>query len=406
MNTIHSPQFLKNRRFYLMLPLIVIPFLVLLFWILGGGRADAGNAVIPVMATGGLNTELPAAHNTEHTGWTKLDYYKQADADSAKRRAAIARDPYYDLPALLPDGSDGVHLLLLDQKKKNMDLGEQEQQVEQQLFRLNAQLQAKPVKKSQPVKKFEPAVVAVSADVRRLEQMMRVMRQPDSSSDPEMQQISGMLDKLIDVRHPDRMEEKSLSELTKRKNESYTVALPKENAVGILEPEQIDTAGNAFYPLENSPASTLSENSIPAVVAETQTLVSGATIKLRLQQQVLINAIPIPTDQFVYGLVQLSGDRLLVSIQSVRTGSTILPVQLSAYDQDGLPGLYIPGAIWRNVLKQSSNQSVSSLRAGSFNPSVGAQAASAGIQAVKTLLSHHIRQIKVTVNAGYRIFLH
>jgi hypothetical protein len=40
-----------------------------------------------------------------------------------------------------------------------------------------------------------------------------------------------------------------------------------------------------------------------------------------------------------------------------------------------------------------------------LNPSIGVQAASAGISAAKNLLSKKVRLIKVTVKAGYRVLL-
>jgi hypothetical protein len=40
-----------------------------------------------------------------------------------------------------------------------------------------------------------------------------------------------------------------------------------------------------------------------------------------------------------------------------------------------------------------------------MDPSLGAQAASAGIQAAKTLISKKVKLVKVTVKAGYQVLL-
>ncbi len=40
-----------------------------------------------------------------------------------------------------------------------------------------------------------------------------------------------------------------------------------------------------------------------------------------------------------------------------------------------------------------------------LDPSIGAQAAGAGIQAAKTLLSRKVKLVKVTVKAGYKVLL-
>ena len=34
----HSPEFLKERKFYMIIPLLVLPFLTMGFWALGGGK--------------------------------------------------------------------------------------------------------------------------------------------------------------------------------------------------------------------------------------------------------------------------------------------------------------------------------------------------------------------------------
>ena len=38
----HSQKFLKQRKFFMVLPLLVIPFLVIIFAALGGGKGATG----------------------------------------------------------------------------------------------------------------------------------------------------------------------------------------------------------------------------------------------------------------------------------------------------------------------------------------------------------------------------
>ena len=94
-----------------------------------------------------------------------------------------------------------------------------------------------------------------------------------------------------------------------------------------------------------------------------------------------------------------------MNINSVRYQHSLYPVKLEVYDIDGLPGIYIPGAINRDVAKQSTDNALQSVALNSLDPSIGAQAASAGIEAAKTLLSKKVKMIKVEVKAGYKILL-
>lgn len=72
---------------------------------------------------------------------------------------------------------------------------------------------------------------------------------------------------------------------------------------------------------------------------------------------------------------------------------------------DGLPGIYIPGAISRDVTKQSADNSLQLMELSSMDPSIKAQAAAAGISTVKNMLSRKVKQVKVMVKAGYKVLL-
>ena len=65
----------------------------------------------------------------------------------------------------------------------------------------------------------------------------------------------------------------------------------------------------------------------------------------------------------------------------------------------------IPGNLSRDAGKESLNQLTSAVNISSLDPSVGAQAASAGIQAIKSLIGRKIRQVKITIPASYLIYL-
>ena len=147
------------------------------------------------------------------------------------------------------------------------------------------------------------------------------------------------------------------------------------------------------------------QNAIQAVVHETQTVVNGSTVKLRLVNDVYINGIIIPKDHFLFGTTVLNGERLAIKINSIRYNQSLFPVELSVYDMDGLDGIYIPGAITRDVAKQSAEHSIQSVGLSSLDPSWSAQVASVGVDAAKSMFSKKAKMIKVTVKAGYQVLL-
>jgi hypothetical protein len=80
----HSQKFIQKRKFYVMLPVLVIPFLTMFFWALGGGQ---GVVIAKNNNTIGLNLNLPEARfNNEANAWDKLSLYQKARPKGTKRQ--------------------------------------------------------------------------------------------------------------------------------------------------------------------------------------------------------------------------------------------------------------------------------------------------------------------------------
>ena len=108
---------------------------------------------------------------------------------------------------------------------------------------------------------------------------------------------------------------------------------------------------------------------------------------------------------FVFGIVGLNGERLQIEISSIRSGNSLFTVKMEVYDMDGLAGIHIPGAITRDVAKQSADNSLQMMELTTLDPSLKAQATAAGISTAKSLLSRKVKLVKVMVKAGYRVLL-
>ena len=427
----HSAKFLGQRRFLLVLPLIAIPFMTLLFWSLGGGQEVQG-AVSAKKRSEGFNLELPSAKNAPDSNWNKLNYYDQADKDSAKLRQLIKSDPYYSLPLTPTDAADSLAVGLLSNEHKikadlppagrsvyspSSGVDSNEAKVYQRLAKLGQQLNSPKVaetakKELHTEKKGREAGMVPSSDVDRLEMMMHGIKERPET-DPEMEQLGQLMQSLKEIQHPElvneRLKERSMKEQGKvfpvmpiREQMEVSALLSKEQTNAAIQDR--DTIG--FYELDNVGSITTEQSpSIPAFIAQTQTLVNGATVKLQLAEPVFINGLALSIGQFVYGIAQLSGERLTITVSSIRYKNTILPVALSIYDLDGLEGIFIPGAITRDVAKQSVDQPLQNMSLLSLDPSLGAQAASVGIETAKKIISRKTKQIKVTVKTGYQVLL-
>jgi hypothetical protein len=72
----------------------------------------------------------------------------------------------------------------------------------------------------------------------------------------------------------------------------------------------------------------------------------------------------------------------------------------------GMRVFIYPGAITRDVAKASADRSMQTLGVTALDDSWGAQAAGAGIEAAKNLLSKKVKLVKVMVKAGYQVLIH
>ena len=428
----HSQKFLRQRKFLMVLPLLMLPFMTLMFWVLGGGKVNNADAQ---QAQNGLNMQLPGANIKDDKPLDKLSYYEKAASDSLKLRQLMENDPYYQRY----DNTDtsvvtGIDTSLLSNKYGNNTATRRSSTVNQssiyedpnetKVYRKLAQLDAELNKASTSKVNSEDNLSTVkpmhstsvnSGDIDRLEQMMQGMNQKDD--DPEMQQLNGMLEKILDIQHPERVREKIKQTSEVKKGQVFAVAVNNEsNSISLLDNKggkisrdktnfNTPLQSNGFYSLDDEASLNDSQNSIQAVIHETQILVNGSTVKLRLLNDIFINGVSIPKDNFVFGTADLNGERLGIKINSLRYRNSLFPVELSAYDMDGMDGIYIPGAITRDVAKQSADRAAQQIDISTLNPSIGAQAANAGIETAKTLFSRKVKLVKVTVKAGYQVLL-
>ena len=394
----------RQRKMLLVLPLLVIPFLTMAFWALGGGKADASSRQ---MQPAGLNLQLPNAQLKDDKGENKLSYYEEAEKDSAKWREGMENDPFFQtaLNDSVPKKSKGYNPYPLqagDYKDPN------EQKVYQKLAELNSHLQnPNNYNNSQKLNTdFSPnnSSSIDNANVDRLENMMQRVNSPNTK-DPEVDQLNSVMERILDIQHPERVRQKLTENSSQNKGEVFSVK-NKENSysVSLLDTSKTDEQANAFYGVDAGKDGER-QNAIEAVIHETQTVVDGSIVKIRLLDDITVDDGTIAKGSFVFGKATLEGERLHIEINSIRQGNSLYPVKLIVYDMDAMEGIHIPGAITRDVAKQSADNSLQNIEMNSIDPSFKAQATTAGINAAKTLLSKKAKLVRVTVKAGYKILL-
>ncbi|TDE52681.1 conjugative transposon protein TraM [Flavobacterium sp. GT3P67] len=416
-----SAKMLRQRKILLVMPLLVLPFITIIFWVCGGGKMDAANSV--AVEKEGFNIKLPDANLKEGLNLDKMHYYDQATLDSIKLDELISKDPNYlsgDFPMdstkergttnnrnRLEKGGKGLNSLMYRDPN--------EAKVHEKLEALQRVINT-PVTASRTGRNYANSNGSVlhSEEVIKLEEMMQSMNTQNNEPDPELKQLSGMLESILDIQHPNRVQDKLRKASQAQRGQVFSIAATsEENHISSLNTKLRNQAdsdewskGNSFYSLEEPASTDFLKNAIAAVIHNTQTIVNGSTVKLRLVGAVFINGVQIPKNTFLFGLASLKGERLLVKINSIQYNNSLFPVDLNVFDLDGISGIYIPGAINRDVAKATADRSVQTLGVASLDDSWGAQAAGVGIEAAKTLLSKKAKLIKVVVKAGYQVLLH
>ncbi|MDO6433051.1 conjugative transposon protein TraM [Flavitalea sp. BT771] len=352
----HSPEFLRKRKAFMIMPIFGLLFLALAFISMGGGTSTGDKQQ---SASQGFNTELPGARfDKKKPASNKLEFYKQADQDSLKRKEFLRQDPNYhrmgDSP-ILEDPRQGELQKKLDQLKEAIN---------------------------QPVIHYpEPVAPKITSYTPSLPLGPRHIQPPSdepeptgtTTTDPELEKLNGMLDKIIKIQHPEKT--------------------------------ALEAEAKAWGTADTLSGADTVANSLPAVVQEDQILTAGATIALRLTELSKINGISFPKDQLAYGVVSINNDRMLITVNSIRRGQSIYSTALQVFDMDGLPGIHIPGDLGRETAKQSVDQSINSMGLMNLDASPAAQVTNAGVLAAKSLLTRKVRLVRVAVRAGYQVLL-
>lgn len=339
-----------KRKILLVLPLLVMPFLALAFYAAGGGK---GSAVDGLVASKGINTSLPDANFKSAEPLDKMGFYEKGAKDTAS--------------------SGGISAVADKMGFRGKREDDKTAEINAKLAELNREINSSPADIGGKSSASSPASnrnygpdASMKSDVDRLEMLMKSMKS-DKGEDPEMEQMNAMLEKILDIQNPARAGQKSLVKLNG------------------------DLAEREFL-------------AVPAEIAGGGKVVQGSRIGLRLLDSVVLKNVVLPKGHLVFGLCRLVNQRLLLDIKSIRFGELIVPVELTMYGLDGLPGLAAPDAVLGEVAERGAVDAVSGVSVYGMDGIAG-QVAGAGIDAAKSLFSKKVKVVRVRIREGEKVLL-
>lgn len=393
----YSAQYLRKRKFLLVLPLLVLPFITLAFWSLGGGTRPTDGSTI--LFEEGLNATVPDARFRKEKPLDKMQAYAIADRDSNRLEKMMKQDPYYR--AYTNQDKKGAASGQKEKWQVFSDKGRvgpgKEQELMEQLESLQRALASEEPAQQKtmiPASPVEPAADKMLAMIDKL-------NAEEKQGDPQMAQLNQMLDKIMTIQQRETGSALVPDNLEVRDSVQAITTEPD-----VVDTELLAVRDTRFWGLEEDIEAAEVSGGIRAVIAEEQTLVNSAILKMRLVDDVHLGKTTIKSGEYVYGKVSLNNERLQVEIPTVRTETGIVAVKWRIYDMDGLEGIYVPGSIDKDVIQQSGGNGLQSVDLlGSINPSLPMQAASLGIQTAKNLISKKAKLVKLYIKAGHQVLI-
>ena len=377
----------RQGKFLLWAPLPAILLLTLLFLGLGGGKTRAGGPV-----ANGLDMRLPAAHVPSIAKLDKMGYYEKAQRDSAAARQKARMEAGYARvlgidSAHTPEAIAHVVQTKLDQVKRVLAGESGNRGGSAAAAELSRSV--RPVGESNAgLGRAQYASVQSNPSFERLEKAMTAL-QHDDAGNAELSGLTAVLEKLTKLQAPHETVQHR-PEQTPRRPALLVKALP--------DPDDTIRRYGA--------AKEFDSTVIEAVVPEEQVLVSGGELKLELTRDILLDNHRIPAGTALYGIASLSGERLRVTVGSIAWQDRVFPVELQVDDEDGLAGIYIPGAPLTDATRESVSSEIGAVGPTVVSTGLAGQAANAGMTLARSLISKKVRPVRVTVPAGYHVLLH
>ena len=127
---------------------------------------------------------------------------------------------------------------------------------------------------------------------------------------------------------------------------------------------------------------------------------NGQRVAVRLLEEYKQDGIRIPANTHLQAICKID-DRLRLTIRSLEMNGKIIPLQLEAYDSDGLAGIYCPEA--SKSVKTATNDLITT--AGSSLGGLVGNLANTVIRTGATIARTASGENTVTINSGYEFYL-
>ncbi|QPH38675.1 conjugative transposon protein TraM [Pedobacter endophyticus] len=196
----------------------------------------------------------------------------------------------------------------------------------------------------------------------------------------------------------------ALAEKRERERQS-SMAEKEEKSKIVISVRRSISASGAF----NTIISSEQQRPISAIIDQDITGFSGSRLRIRLTDDILAGKFLIRKGTYLYATISgFSAQRVTLIIQTVFYNGEILPVNLQVYDNDGLPGIYVPSSAFREFTRDlgaSSSQGITIQQMAENNNQMVMGVLSKMFQSATTAVNKLIRSNKVKVKYNTQVYL-
>ena len=192
----------------------------------------------------------------------------------------------------------------------------------------------------------------------------------------------------------------------KRDRENLIKLAEKQDKGKIVIPVRRSISASVAF---NTIVSSEQQRPISAIIDQDITGFSGSRLRIRLTDDVMAGKFLIKKGTYLYATISgFSSQRVTLLISSVFHDGEILPVNLQVYDNDGLPGIYVPSSAFREFTRDagtSSSQGITIQQMAENNNQLVMGVLSKMFQSTTTAVNKLIRSNKVKVKYNTQVFL-
>ncbi len=158
----------------------------------------------------------------------------------------------------------------------------------------------------------------------------------------------------------------------------------------------------------NTISASQDETFIRAIIDQNVTGYAGSRLRIRVLDDFFAGQFLIEKGAYLYAQIAgFTGQRVNLSVTSILQGSQILPVRLDIYDNDGLPGLYVPASAFREFSKElgmNTSQGIN-LQEAESNSQLVMSLLQKMFQSTSTAVAKLIRQNKAKLKYNTQVYL-